>query len=82
MEKKLVAQVRYYERLFVIFDSDGDRVFTGTDEKKAREILAALNGYFERKRRKKTSLRQRGSAKNTSGRTSRKGKAARKTRRV
>lgn len=50
LSKKLVVQVKYYEQMFTISDSDGVRIYTGSDEKKAREILAALRGYYGKRR--------------------------------
>lgn len=43
LEKKLVAQVRYYEHMYLIRDKAGQRVYTGTDEKTAKSILRILN---------------------------------------
>jgi hypothetical protein len=43
LEKKLYVQVRYYENLYSITDSRGERIYMGRDEKTARIVLAALN---------------------------------------
>lgn len=43
LEKKLVATVRYYETLYLVHDSKGERIYTGSEET-AKRILAALNG--------------------------------------
>lgn len=49
LEKKMVAQVRYYETLYVIRDGQGERVYTGTDEKTAHHIQRLLNGCRAKK---------------------------------
>lgn len=54
--KKMVVQVRYYEQMYFITDTSGIRVYTGNDEKKAREILAALNGYYARKKSRRGKI--------------------------
>lgn len=43
LEKKLYVQVRYYENLYSITDSRGERIYMGRDEKTARIVLSALN---------------------------------------
>lgn len=43
LEKKLIASVRYYETLYLIHDTQGERVYTGSEES-ARKILKLLNG--------------------------------------
>lgn len=43
LEKKLYVQVRYYENLYSITDSRGERIYLGRDEKIARTVLSALN---------------------------------------
>jgi hypothetical protein len=53
MEKKLVVQVRYYEHLFIIRDGEGERVFTGSDEKIARRVKAVLESYYGNASKKK-----------------------------
>lgn len=53
LEKKMVVRIRYYENLYVIRDTQGERVYTGTDEKTAKTVLGLLNGYYARKKRKK-----------------------------
>lgn len=53
LDKKLMVKVRYYETLFLINDKDGERVWTGTDEKTAKLILSILNGHETRIRNKK-----------------------------
>lgn len=66
IEKKMVAQVRYYERLFIIRDEDGERVYTGADEKKARQILAVLTSYRmqQEKLKGKTSVKRKPKTRN------------------
>ena len=59
MERKMVVQVRYYDYLYVIRDKSGERVYTGPDEKTAKLILKALNGYtFRRTRAKELAKRK------------------------
>jgi DNA-binding transcriptional MerR regulator len=53
LETKLVAMVRYYERMYLITDESGIRVFTGNDEKTAKLVLRTLNGYRSKKSWKK-----------------------------
>lgn len=42
IERKLLAQVRYYEEVFIVRGSDGERVYTGTEET-AKRIQRLLN---------------------------------------
>lgn len=42
IEKKLIAQVRFYEELFKIYDQNGEQIFTGS-ERMAKKILKMLN---------------------------------------
>jgi hypothetical protein len=41
IEKKLIAQVRFYEELYVIKDEKGETIFTGREEtaKKIQKLL-------------------------------------------
>lgn len=43
IEKKMIAQVRYYETLYKISDERGETIFTGSEEmaKKLLKILRA-----------------------------------------
>lgn len=58
LTKKLVAQVRFYEQLYMISDTQGVRVYTGTDAAKAKEILAALNAYYVKRKPAKKGKRK------------------------
>ena len=51
LEKKLVVKVKYYEHLFFIRDEDGETLFAGVDEGRAREVCTLLNAYHDKKRR-------------------------------
>lgn len=59
LEKKLVVKVKYYEHLYFIRDEQGETLFAGADETRAKEICTALNAYHSKKRRarkRKTSV--------------------------
>ncbi len=58
LQKKLVACVRYYETMYFITDGEGTRVFTGNDEKIAKQILKTLNGYQITKDARKRKIRK------------------------
>lgn len=56
LEKKLIAQVRFYETLYLVRDDRGERIYTGSEET-ARRILKALNAQGKRsipKKKRKT----------------------------
>lgn len=59
IEKKLVVQVRYYENMFIIRDGEGERVFTGSNEKEARKIKAILTAYYAKPRKTAKSVPKR-----------------------
>lgn len=42
LEKKMIAQVRYYEKLYLVRDERGERIYTGSEET-AKKILRMLN---------------------------------------
>jgi hypothetical protein len=44
IEKKMIAQVRCYETLYIIHDERGERIYTGSQEAATR-IAAVLNRY-------------------------------------
>jgi hypothetical protein len=58
VEKKLIVKVRYYEHLFFIRDSEGETLFAGVDEERAREVCILLNAYHHKKPRKPTRTRK------------------------
>lgn len=47
IEKKLIAQVRFYETLYLVRDNRGERIYTGSEET-ARKILKVLNAQAKR----------------------------------
>lgn len=47
LEKKLIAQVRFYETLYLVRDDRGERIYTGSEET-ARKILKVLNAQGKR----------------------------------
>jgi hypothetical protein len=51
MERKLIAQVRYYEELYVITDLNGEKIFVGNPET-AKKYLKILNAGIKRSKRK------------------------------
>lgn len=52
IEKKLIAQVRFYEELYMIKDDRGETIFAGT-EVMAKKFVAILNKEaLGRKKRK------------------------------
>jgi hypothetical protein len=53
LSKKLVAVVRYYETMYMISDQQGERIYTGNDEKTANAVLRILNGRAVRERKKR-----------------------------
>lgn len=55
MEKKLYAQVRFYETLHLIRDAKGERIYTGSAET-ARKVLRALNSGVGRRWEGRTTL--------------------------
>jgi hypothetical protein len=42
LEKKMIAQVKFYETLYLIHDEHGQRIYTGSEES-AKKILTMLN---------------------------------------
>ncbi len=52
LEKKLVVKVKYFEHLFFIRDEDGEALFAGADEARAREVMTLLNAYHNKKTRR------------------------------
>lgn len=52
VEKKFVAQIRFYEELYAVRDKNGETIFTGTPEM-ARKILKLLNGGKSPRRSRK-----------------------------
>jgi hypothetical protein len=48
LEKKLIAQVRFYETLYKIRDDKGETIFTGSEET-AKKILRLLKSEGKRK---------------------------------
>jgi len=79
IEKKLIAQVRYYEELHVVTDSRGERIYTG-NKATAEKILrllghaspqnerVALVVRAKRKRRKAEESRRRQKVRRIRGR--------------
>lgn len=55
VEKKLIAQVRYYETLYLVRDEKGERIFTGS-EAMAKRVLRLLNGDKGRRWEGRTTL--------------------------
>lgn len=49
VEKKMIVKVRYYENLFFIRDSDGETLFAGMDEQRAKDVCKLLNVYVNKK---------------------------------
>lgn len=49
LEKKTIGVVRYYETMYIVRGPDGERLFTGGDEKVARHVARLLNGYHGRR---------------------------------
>lgn len=58
VERKLIAQIRFFETLHVIRDERGETIFTGSEEMAAR-ILKVLKGDRIRKRRPASKKRKR-----------------------
>jgi hypothetical protein len=50
IEKKLIAQVRFYEELHCIRDQNGETIFAGTPEM-AQKILKMLNAQKRKAKR-------------------------------
>jgi hypothetical protein len=55
IEKKLFAQVRFYETLYLVKDAKGERVYTGSKET-ARKVQRVLNGSEPGKWEGRTTL--------------------------
>lgn len=55
IEKKLFAQVRFYETLYLVKDAKGERVYTGSEEM-ARKIHRVLNDSAVRRWEGRTTL--------------------------
>jgi len=51
MERKLIAQVRYYEELFVITDINGEKIFVG-NKATADKYLKILNASLKKGKKK------------------------------
>lgn len=51
LEKKLIAQVKYYEELFVITDLNGEKIFVGNEET-AKKYLKILNAGLKKGKKK------------------------------
>ena len=58
IEKKLVVKVKYYEHLFFIRDEDGETLFAGADEARAREVCTLLNAYHNKKKKRVESRKR------------------------
>lgn len=54
LEKKLYAQVRFYETLYLVKDAKGERIYTGSEEtaKRIQRILNATTGTSNKRKRK------------------------------
>lgn len=59
LEKKMVVKVKYYEHLYFIRDQDGETLFAGADEGRAREVCTLLNAYHNKKKRVLRRFRKR-----------------------
>ncbi len=55
LEKKLYAQVRFYETLYLVKDAKGERIYTGSEEtaKRIQRVLNVTTGTSKRKRKRK-----------------------------
>lgn len=51
IEKKVIAQVRFYETLYVVRDKNGEVIFTGSQET-AKRIQRLLSSSIKREKRK------------------------------
>ena len=51
-KKSFVVKVKYYEHLFFIRDEDGEMLFAGMDERRAREVCTLLNAYHKKEIRR------------------------------